>query len=307
MSTPHRTSPSEFRRIVGYLAGYAGILGLAIAIGLTADFGAKTSEARDTMTLVGTAAPVVDAVIGAAGDATLTGVITFDGEVPTLKPIVTKGDMTVKDAAVCAANDVPNEELVVNKDNKGIANVFVYLAKAPAGAPASKAGTEPLVLDQKSCQFLPHAMIIHTGETVLVKNDDDVPHNTHTNPVRNDGFNKVVAAKDRTGVPLKYTKSERLPVKVVCDFHAWMKSWNLVLDHKYMAVTDADGKFTIPDLPAGKHEFVVWQEKAGYLNKKYEVEVKKGETKEVKLSFGAAKFAGGPVPDGGTVVVKSDR
>lgn len=307
MTSPRNKPHSELRRIVGFLAGYAVVLVVCIAFALTADFGANTSVARDTVDLVGAAAPIAEAVLGADGDASLSGVITFDGAVPVLKPVVVKGDMVVKDAPVCAAADVPNEELVVNKDNKGIAHVFVYLAKAPAGAPKMEPRTDPVIFDQKGCQFLPHSLLVHTGETVSVLNGDNVPHNTHTNPVKNEGFNKVVAPNDRAGVPLKYTKTERLPVKVVCDFHNWMKAWHLVLDHQYMAVTDADGKFTIENLPAGKHEFVIWQEKAGYLNRKYEVEVKKGEKKEVKLSFGAAKFAGGPVPTGGTVAVNSPR
>jgi plastocyanin len=305
MTTPRSKSHSEFRRIVGFLAGYAVVLIACIAFALTADFGANTSVARDTVDLVQAAAPVAEAVLGADGDATLTGVITFDGAVPVLKPVVAKGDMTVKDAAVCAAADVPNEELVVNADNKGIAHVFVYLAKAPAGVKPGKADSSGLVQDQKGCVFLPHSLLVPAGATIQVLNGDNVPHNTHTNPVKNEGFNKVIAPNDRVGVPLKYTKPERLPVKVVCDFHNWMKAWHMVLDHPYMAVTDADGKFTIENLPAGKHEFIIWQEKAGYLNRKYEVEVKKGEKKEVKLSFGAAKFAGGPVPTGGTVAVNS--
>lgn len=307
MTSPRNKPHSEFRRIVGFLAGYAVVLVVCIAFALTADFGANTSVARDTVDLVGAASAVSPAVVGADGDATLSGVITFDGAAPVLAPVVKAGDQTVKDPAVCAVADVPNEELVVNKDNKGIAHVFVYLAKAPAGAPKSEPRTDPVVFDQKGCQFLPHSLLVHTGETVLVQSQDNAPHNTHTSPLKNDGFNKVVAPNDRKGIPLKYAKPERLPVKVVCDFHNHMKAWHLVLDHQYMAVTDADGKFTIENLPAGKHEFIVWQEKAGYLNRKYEVEVKKGEKKEVKLSFGAAKFAGGPVPTGGAVAVNSPR
>lgn len=307
MTSPRIKLQSEFRRTAGFLTGYAAMLIVCIGFALTADFGSNTSVARDTVDLVGAASPVAEAVLGAAGDSTLSGVITLDGAIPTLAPVVKAGDQTVKDPAVCAAADVPNEELVVNKDNKGIAHVFVYLSKAPAGTPPFKPEEAALVFDQKGCQFLPHSLLVHVGETVSVKNGDNVPHNTHTNPLKNDGFNKVVAPNDRAGIPLKYTKTERLPVKVTCDFHNWMKAWHLVLDHQFMAVTDADGKFTIPNLPAGKHEFVIWQEKAGYLNRKFEVQIKKGETKEVKLSFGAAKFAGGPVPTGGTVAVNSPR
>ena len=61
-----------------------------------------------------------------------SGVITFDGEPPKLKPHDTK--VKPADYAVCGAQEVPDESLVVNAENKGIAHVFVYLQKAPAGA-----------------------------------------------------------------------------------------------------------------------------------------------------------------------------
>jgi aspartate/methionine/tyrosine aminotransferase len=57
------------------------------------------------------------------------------------------------------------------------------------------------------------------------------------------------------------------------------------------------------DLPAGKHVFIVWQEKAGYLNRTYEVELKAGEKKDVKLAFGAAKFAAFDGPRSATIAV----
>lgn len=36
-------------------------------------------------------------------------------------------------------------------------------------------------------------------------------------------------------------------------------------DHPYVAVTDADGKFRIDNLPAGDHTFRVWHERCGYV------------------------------------------
>jgi hypothetical protein len=44
-----------------------------------------------------------------------------------------------------------------------------------------------------------------------------------------------------------------------------MKSWILVRDNPYFAVTDKDGKFEIKDVPEGEWQFQVWQEKSGYL------------------------------------------
>ena len=48
------------------------------------------------------------------------------GEAPKLDPLVRKGSPDAKDAAVCAAMDVPDDSLVVGEGG-GIANVFIYL------------------------------------------------------------------------------------------------------------------------------------------------------------------------------------
>ena len=75
-----------------------------------------------------------------------------------------------------------------------------------------------------------------------------------------------------------------------CDIHSWMKSYQLILDHPYAAVTDENGAFEIPNLPAGKHEFVIWQESGGRLEKEYAVTIKGDDTTEVEIEFAADQF-----------------
>ena len=224
---------------------------------------------------------------------TFSGVITYDGPMPELPLIVKRGDTKAKDAAVCAAHDVPDESLLVNSAaGHGVANVFVYLTKAPKGTQSS-VPDEPVVMDQKGCIFLPHAMLVRVGQTVLVKSDDAIPHNVHTLPVRNTGLNSLVAPNDRVGLELIYQRSEPIPLQVKCDVHTWMRAYHLVLDHPFMAVTDSEGRFEIKDLPVGKQKFRIWHERAAYLERSYEVEIKAGETKEISLTFAAEKFAVG--------------
>lgn len=199
----------------------------------------------------------------------LEGQFVFEGEVPTLPPLVAKGDGNAKDAAVCAADGVPDQTIVVNPENKGIANICVYMRKAPTKIHpdlAAPAETE-VVFDQKGCMFLPHVLVVNTKQTVLVKSGDPVNHNTRTSPFSNEAINLIVRPNERDGVPVKMPQSELRtpPVKVSCDIHPWMSAYWLVTDHPYVAVTDADGRFRIENLPAGKHQFVVWQEKAGYV------------------------------------------
>lgn len=219
----------------------------------------------------------------------LKGRVLLSGAAASLPLLIAKGS-AVKDAEVCAAEDVPDERLVLGPDNS-VANVFVYLAKAPKGAKPATPPADPFMFDQKTCRFLPHATIIPVKQTVKVLSNDSVAHNTHTFPSKNSPINSTVNPMDRDGlVSFAYTKAEAVPLAVKCDFHAWMSAWHLPLDHSFGAVSGASGEFEIADIPAGKHSFVVWHEAAngGFVQRKLEVEIKAGETAEVSVDYPAS-------------------
>jgi hypothetical protein len=211
-----------------------------------------------------------------------SGTIVLDGDAPQLDPLVKAGDEAVKDKEVCGAADVPDQSLVVGEGN-GIANVFVYLRRAPKGY-KSEVPEEPVVLDQKGCVFLPHVALIHAGQKVLVKSSDPIQHNIHTFPNRNQGTNLLINPNDQTGIEIVYDRPETEPIQVKCDIHAWMASWHLILDHPFMAVTDANGNFSVDGLPAGDYEFRVWHERGGLLEKEYKVTVT-GDDEPVTLKY----------------------
>ena len=68
-------------------------------------------------------------------------------------------------------------------------------------------------------------------------------------------FEKLVKTKKA-----KFDSSED-PFYIKCDVHPWMKTWVLVSDHPYYAVTDSNGNYEISGVPAGTYEVVCWQEK----------------------------------------------
>jgi hypothetical protein len=82
-------------------------------------------------------------------------------------------------------------------------------------------------------------------------------------------------------VPFK--TGESLPAEIRCDIHPWMKGYWMIVDHPYAAVTAADGSFSIPKLPAGMHEFRVWHEGPGYIEKSLKVKVANGKVSEVAV------------------------
>jgi hypothetical protein len=244
------------------------------------------------ITLACCAAVVLSASAAHAQFADLEGQIVLSGEIPEVKNKVEKNDAAARDPAVCAAEAIPYYNLTVNPESKGIADVFVYIRRPSMVNPAlAAAPTEALVVDQKQCRFIPHAMIVRCNQQVIAKSQDPVPHNIHGHNVFNPGFNFTVAANDREGqkVPIDKAcaKPEPLPTKITCDIHTHMEGYWLVVDHPYAAVTDADGKFKLAGLPVGKHTLTIWHSTTGWLAKTLDVEVKAGGTVMEPLRFSA--------------------
>jgi len=222
---------------------------------------------------------------------TISGQVVVTGDIPAPILLHPKGAQ-VKDPAVCAAVDTYKDDLLIDTDSKGLANVFIYLPKKPKSIHPDLKKPDPavVVFDQKGCMFSPHAMVVLGGQTVEVISSDPIAHNTHTYPLKNQAINVLIAANTTAGkgLAVDYKLSESLPMQVKCDFHPWMLAYWMVVDHPYAAVTDKDGKFSIPNLPVGEHEFRVWHERKGYLERKYSVKVQKGDNKlkpvEVKIA-----------------------
>ncbi len=209
---------------------------------------------------------------------TIEGQFVADGklEVPEL---FAKGAANVVAKAPTCVQAIADDSLIVNPTNNGVANVFIYLNKAPADIhPDLKAvPTAKKTLDQLNCRFIPHGQTLRVGQKLNCINSDTEGHNTHTNPVASKGENPLLAAKNTVGQDLTFEFPDTVPVKVNCDIHGWMEAYVLVKDHPYVAMTDADGKFKIENLPVGEHEFRVWHERQGYLNRKFMVKVVAGK------------------------------
>jgi hypothetical protein len=210
----------------------------------------------------------------------LEGQFIIDGDIPEIDPIIAQGDATVKDAAVCAAQDIPDDSRMFDAETGGVMHVFIYLRQAPDEIHPDLATSveDEVMFDQKGCRFTPHSLIVRTDQAVRLISSDAVAHNVHTYPFRNQGFNSILQPNDQTGIALQMPQAESLPVKVGCDIHPHMAAYWVVVDHPYAAISDAEGRFSIPNLPAGTHEFRVWHEKVGYVERSLEVEITDGET-----------------------------
>lgn len=188
--------------------------------------------------------------------ASITGQIKYDGEVPKPKEIKMSTD------PVCLtkhANPVFADSVVVS-DDKALADVFIHVT---SGLPSKEFETpgKPVVLDQKGCMYSPKVLGVMVNQPLQILNPDGTLHNVHGTPKINKKFN-LAMPKFRKKMTRKFDKPEFM-FQVKCDVHPWMGAWISVMEHPYFAVSNADGKFSIADLPAGEYEIEAWHAKLG--------------------------------------------
>ena len=188
------------------------------------------------------------------GWGTLKGRFVFAGSPAGGKPLVVD-----KDTEVCSKDGLKllDRSLLVDPGSKGLANVVVFARKTTRVKEASPP-TTPLLFDQKQCEFLAPVFAARVGQTIDVHNSDPVGHNTN---IAGTSFNQLIPAGN--GTLFKPEAETGMPTMVTCNIHPWMKAYVVFRKDGYVAVTAADGSFTIPDLPAGEPlEFQVWHERS---------------------------------------------
>ncbi|HET7291188.1 MAG TPA: hypothetical protein VFM88_02060, partial [Vicinamibacteria bacterium] len=131
-----------------------------------------------------TQAPAAAAPAAPASGATasVAGKITFEGTAPAAEKVKLTADPK------CAAMHKEGlERQAIKVTDGGLADVLVYVK---SGAPAAQAPpAEPVMLDQKGCDYAPHMLAMVAGQKLKIRNSDDTLHNIHPRPKENQEFN----------------------------------------------------------------------------------------------------------------------
>ena len=140
------------------------------------------------------------------------------------------------DQYVCG-KEKPAEDLVVGPQG-GVKNVVVWLQTPPSGTTWPNAPVK-VEMDQNGCVFVPHVVLVPAGGTVEFLNSDRLLHNLHSAGRENPTFNRT-QPRGRV-IPVTFSKPEFIQVN--CDLHSWMRSWVVVADHPFYALSNDAGEF----------------------------------------------------------------
>jgi hypothetical protein len=182
------------------------------------------------------------AAIASAQSGSITGTITTTA----------KGTAPVRvtiDQKICG-NELPDEAIVVDPQGK-LANAVVVLTGVKRAAPA-----DAVVMNEK-CRFAPRVQLARPNAAVRTTSKDPILHTTQAQ--MESGRTIFNVALPVPGLNISKPIGGAGTVRLNCNTHPWMRGWMIVTDDA-AAVTGADGRFTIDNVPPGTYELRVWHE-----------------------------------------------
>ncbi|MEO0531373.1 MAG: hypothetical protein AAF266_12485, partial [Planctomycetota bacterium] len=184
---------------------------------------------------------------------TIAGRFLVLGDVPEPQPLPPGRD------ACCQAAAPTDESLLVGTEG-GLANVIVSIEprRGEAELPSTPPPSEPASLANRYCAFTPRVLITRVGQSLELLNADPTMHNVQVAFVRNPAVNVVVEPDGRR--ELRLARTERKPVMARCNVHTFMRSWIVVRDDPYAAISGWDGRFGLPAPPPGEWRLRFWHE-----------------------------------------------
>jgi len=182
----------------------------------------------------------------------ITGTVKWKGAIPA--PLTLP---ITKNPDICdpQSQKTRNLERLLIGSNGGVENTVVFLKDISQGKPMDLPQLRRS-LDQKTCQYQPHILLVPENADLEMKSSDPLLHNIHMSGVAS--YNLPFPIKDQV---ISRTMRQAGLVNITCNAgHVWMNGEILVVHHPYYAITDEAGNFSLADVPPGEYEIQAWHE-----------------------------------------------
>lgn len=195
----------------------------------------------------------------------ISGHVRFEGPVPAQTPLQLGG------WSACRAQYPDGWPLAADLlvHNGKLQNALVSITHG-LGDRVFAVPKEPVSSDQRGCVFIPRILTVRAGQPLRFMNSDPIAHNVHGWPQRAHPWNFSLGMKGTAQTIRIHTPENRIPVS--CDIHGWMRAYVAVFDHPYFALSDAEGRFSLVNVPPGSYVIEAWHERLGVRRRRLHLE-----------------------------------
>jgi len=136
------------------------------------------------------------------------------------------------------------------------------------------------------CRSDKYVIGIKNGENILVENTDPIRHEIATYEIygahrRQTSNRQVVASTSQIRSAFAHPETEEFIIK--CNLHPFLQTQGLMITNPYYAVSDAEGRFNIQDIPPGTYEVMAWHPFIPV--QKGTVTIKSGQVAQIDFGF----------------------
>ncbi|MFQ5680101.1 MAG: hypothetical protein ACE5HP_11665 [Gemmatimonadota bacterium] len=154
--------------------------------------------------------------------------------------------------------------------------VYLVAEGAPEPPPLPTAG----VIDQLNLRFVPRVLVVTPGSTVRFLNSDPILHNVFSPGGPGPGFDLGTYPRRDSRT---HTFDDAGAHVILCHVHPEMYAYVLVVPTRLFGLTDGEGDFRIPEIPAGRYTLHIWHPDAQEFHQP--ILIRDGERRRVRFEL----------------------
>jgi hypothetical protein len=169
------------------------------------------------------------------------------------------------------AGSVLDESLIVDKFDRGVKNVCVWLLPTtngttlPIHASYDKSSRDRITMTISAGEFAPRIALVRTTQSLVLRNDDAYGYSIKLDGARNEPFNELLPPS--SAIEINFHAAETAPAILTASIQPSLIGYVLPSENPYAALSDDRGRLTIRNVPAGQRTFVIWHERGGYIRR----------------------------------------
>jgi len=144
-------------------------------------------------------------------------------------------------------------------ENSGLKDTVIAILGVKKGKPFA---TKMQVFNIDRCHSDQYVIGVRNGENILLENKDPIRHEIATYEINSASYvdqisNKAVV-KRSSQVRSAFVSHKTEEFLLKCNLHPFLQTRGFMVENPYYAISDAEGNFSLNDVPPGTYEVLAW-------------------------------------------------